>query len=268
MALRVGITAAAMLAVEVAALHPTLHASPTLHPTLPLRPLQPLARRPTIVASYSAAVVCPAAGVVLSNLLYAAPLPAVISSVRKGSLGAFNPLPTTLMVLGTASWLGYGLSARNPWIVATNVPGAVAAWFSFVSMLPLMRSGKALVQVKATILAGLATSLCLWCALIFGGAAAAVRSYWLGIYATAICIALFASPLTTMATVLRTRNSASILAPLAAAQLANCAMWTTYGVLSAHDVFVWGPNGAGLLLGLAQLGLKLAFPSKDGEASD
>ena len=47
------------------------------------------------------------------------------------------------------------------------------------------------------------------------------------------------------------------------AQVANCLMWTVYGVFAAKDVFVWGPNGTGLVLGLVQLALKLLFPSKD-----
>ena len=46
------------------------------------------------------------------------------------------------------------------------------------------------------------------------------------------------------------------------AQCANCALWTTYGVFSAKDIFVWGPNGIGLSLGLAQIVLKVLFPSK------
>ena len=50
---------------------------------------------------------------------------------------------------------------------------------------------------------------------------------------------------------------------------ANCLMWSTYGVFAARDIFVWGPNGTGLVLGLMQLALKLLYPSKeDGAASE
>ena len=59
--------------------------------------------------------------------------------------------------------------------------------------------------------------------------------------------------------------AASILAPLTVSQCANCLLWTSYGVFAAKDVFVWGPNGVGLALGLAQLALKLCFPSKDDD---
>ena len=59
-----------------------------------------------------------------------------------------------------------------------------------------------------------------------------------------------------------TRDSASIYAPLTAAQCANTLLWTVYGIMAAKDVFVYGPNGIGLALGLTQLMLKLIFPAK------
>ena len=205
---------------------------------------------------------CPAMGFLLSNALYLSPLPETLRRVKAGSLGELNPLPTSLMVVGTIAWLSYAMSARNPWIAATNVPGAVVAIGTFVFLLPLLRPGPQLKQVQATVIAGATSSILLWTYLIFMGATAVARSKALGIYATGICIALFASPLSTIATVVRERNAASILAPLTAAQCLNCLMWTTYGVLAAKDPFVWGPNGTGLILGLIQLALKLAFPSK------
>ena len=44
------------------------------------------------------------------------------------------------------------------------------------------------------------------------------------------------------------------------AQCTNCLMWTVYG-LSIGDVWVYGPNGTGLVLGLVQAALWLIYPS-------
>ena len=44
------------------------------------------------------------------------------------------------------------------------------------------------------------------------------------------------------------------------AQVINCGTWTVYG-FAIGDVWVWGPNLAGFLLGLTQLLLKLLYPS-------
>ena len=170
------------------------------------------------------------------------------------------------MVIGTGAWVSYGLSCQNPWISATNIPGAVVAMGQLLVMLPLMKSGAQLKQFQSVVLGGTACTLLLWAKLIFGGVSAAVRSQVLGTYATIICIVLFASPLSTIASVVKNKNAASILAPLTISQVSNCALWTTYGVFAARDIFVWGPNGIGLILGLAQLSLKLLFPSKEEEA--
>ena len=237
-----------------------VHRPAGLIPTLPAR------APPATMLSGSALVVaqrvCPALGFVLSSALYCAPVPTLREAIKQGSLGAFNPLPSALMVTATAAWLGYGLSVRDPWIALTNAPGALVALTQLVVILPLMKPGKQLQQFQATVLGGAAFTIALWGKLIFGGASAAARSKALGLYATIICIALFASPLATIASVVREKSSESILASLTAAQVANCVLWTTYGVLAARDPFVWGPNGVGLVLGLVQLALKVCFPAK------
>ena len=128
-------------------------------------------------------------------------------------------------------------------------------------MTPLMKPRPELKQVQTTILGGAMHSLTLD-GLIFSGVSGAVRSYWLGLYATAVCILLFASPLSTIMSVISSKDSIHSCAPLTIAQVTNCLMWTVYGLLAAKDIFVWGPNGTGLILGLIQLALKLCFLSK------
>lgn len=54
-----------------------------------------------------------------------------------------------------------------------------------------------------------------------------------------------------------------ILGAFTAAQVANCALWSAYGLFAAKDVYVYGPNLTGLALGLTQLFLKVVFPSSE-----
>ncbi|KAL1504261.1 hypothetical protein AB1Y20_010670 [Prymnesium parvum] len=265
-------TSASLLLVLCAGTHAALPgARAALSPPRPfpthLHALRVRGGQSSMSAALVAERICPAFGFVLSSALYCSPLPTLRESVKRGSIGSFNPLPSALMVIGTTSWLGYALSVRDPWIAVTNGPGTLVALYQLVTLLPLMRPGPQLRQFQATILGGAACTTLLWARLIFAGVGAAARSRALGMYATVICIALFASPLSTIATVVRTRDAASILAPLTVSQVANCLMWTVYGVLAAKDPFVWGPNGTGLVLGLVQLALKLCFPSKEANSS-
>ena len=125
------------------------------------------------------------------------------------------------MVASTIAWVSYALAVGNPWIAGTNIPGMIVAFYQLVTMLPLMKPGSELTQFQGVILSGVTAQALLFAGLLFGGVSPAARSQVLGQYATAICIILFASPLSTIATVLKTKDSASILAPLTAAQCAN-----------------------------------------------
>ena len=167
-------------------------------------------------------VYAPAMGVLTSNALYFSALPAVLEARKTGNLGPFNPLPSTIMVLSVFAWLCYGLTVSNPWIVASNLPGAAAVLATFVILLPLMgRDHKALAACQSTFVGGAMATLGLWTFAVFGGVSAALRAKLIGYFASAIFVVLAASPLSTIRTVLAERNSASIYAPLTAAQCAN-----------------------------------------------
>ena len=212
-------------------------------------------------------LVFPILGVVLSNALYFSPLPAVYRAYRTSHLGDLNVLPQALMVVSTNAWMCYALSVPNIFIMLSNLPGAIAA-VGFVSItLPLIPRNdvKSRTQVQAVLVVGAAVMLSLWSYLIFGEVSHSGIRFVMGAYGSLICVLLFASPLSTMSEVIRTRNAVSIYAPLTATQVANCSMWTVYG-LFIEDVWVWGPNGTGLCLGLVQLFLVCAYPSKPIEA--
>ena len=148
-------------------------------------------------------------------------------------------------------------------MLVSNLPGAVAAMTAIVNMLPLMRGNEGLKSVQTTLVCGTLANLCLWSYLIFSGMTGAARSKILGLYASAFCIILFGSPLSTISKVIGTKNSASILGAFTFAQVTNCALWSVYGLWAAKDVYVYGPNLTGLALGLTQLFLKVVFPSAE-----
>ena len=208
-------------------------------------------------------VYAPAMGILTSNALYFSALPEVLRSRKIGNLGPFNPLPSTIMVLSVLSWLQYSLVVSNPWILWSNLPGAAAVLLTFAVMLPLMGNDHpALDACQFTFVGGAMATLCMWAYLVFGNVTGALRAKFVGYFASAIFVVLAASPLSTIRTVIATRDSASIYTPLTLAQCANTLLWTIYGVMAAKDIFVYGPNGVGLSLGIAQLFLKLLFPSK------
>jgi solute carrier family 50 protein (sugar transporter) len=211
----------------------------------------------------------PVLGVVLSNLLYFSPWAAVRSAAKTGHLGSLNVLPQALMVASTQAWMCYALAVPNGFIVASNLPGAIAAMYFVTTTLPLMpREPHAKRhQVQAVLVGATTAMLTLWTVLVFKAVSHETIVFVLGAYGSAICVLLFASPLSTVADVISTRNAASIYAPLTGAQCTNCLMWTVYG-LAIGDVWVYGPNGTGLVLGLLQLVLKIVYPSVPARSTD
>jgi solute carrier family 50 protein (sugar transporter) len=64
-----------------------------------------------------------------------------------------------------------------------------------------------------------------------------------GFTANAILLVYYAAPLSTIITVVRTRNSASLHMPLSIMNTINGVLWLVYG-LAVNDLFIAVPNGA------------------------
>ena len=204
----------------------------------------------------------PYGGVLLSNALYLSPMMSVRYAVNTGRLGSLNVVPQALMVVSTGAWLSYGFSLPNVFILASNLGGSVLSVYyvlaTFHLIPPEQLSDRRAVQ--AILVVGNTAMLLLWTVLVLSELARRTVSFVLGAYGSFLCVLLFAAPLSTVRTVVASRSSASIQAPLLATQLANCVLWTVYGLIIS-DVWVWGPNMAGLTLAAIQLILKLKYPS-------
>lgn len=77
----------------------------------------------------------------------------------------------------------------------------------------------------------------------------------------------YGAPLSTIATVVRTRDSATIHVRTMIMTLANTAFWLVYG-LARRDPYISIPNGAGFALGFIQALLSVLFPAKGRQRDD
>jgi solute carrier family 50 protein (sugar transporter) len=80
----------------------------------------------------------------------------------------------------------------------------------------------------------------------------------------AILLIFYASPLSTLLEVLRTRCSASLNLPLSVMNVINGSLWLVYG-LAISDYFIAVPNGVGAGLGVVYCALILTFPRKSAK---
>lgn len=96
----------------------------------------------------------PSLGVVLANVLYLAPLPAVLKAQRHVQLQGLNPIPFALMALNTIGFLAYGLQKPDRYVVASNLLGVVLSMWYLSTVLPLMRDNARLPQLKLVLVGG------------------------------------------------------------------------------------------------------------------
>jgi solute carrier family 50 protein (sugar transporter) len=103
----------------------------------------------------------------------------------------------------------------------------------------------------------------IWLALIslisFADFSQSTKELIIGSVANLNLVFFYGAPLSTILTVLRTRNSESIHIMTMATNTVNGAFWTAYG-LAVLDPFIYAPNGLGAALGVVQIFLVVTFP--------
>ena len=88
--------------------------------------------------------------------------------------------------------------------------------------------------------------------------------FTIGLTTNINAIFFYASPLSTILTVIRNKNSSSIHRMTLFSYLLNSLFWTVYGA-AILDVWIAIPNGIGLVLSLVQLCLSLIFRRNSGD---
>jgi solute carrier family 50 protein (sugar transporter) len=91
---------------------------------------------------------------------------------------------------------------------------------------------------------------------------ASVKENIIGFTAIGNLLFFYGAPLSTIATVLKTRNSRSIHVRTMVTNTANGAFWCAYG-FAVQDYLIGGPNGFGAFLGGIQIVLCVLFPRGD-----
>jgi solute carrier family 50 (sugar transporter) len=201
-----------------------------------------------------------------SIVVFLAPLPTIRKIQRDKSVGTLPLLPYSSMVASTFLWLAYGVLKGEPKIYGSNLFGlACGAYYSWAF---LRYSPKASPTLPGSVTQH--AQACGWIMLLtclmasaHGRLPSAVD--WIGRAGVVFCVAMFASPLAAIRTVVETRSAASIPAPFTAACVVNCVAWTVWGWFAMHDSNIYVPNGLGLTFGLLQLGLKVHYGSNGGK---
>jgi solute carrier family 50 protein (sugar transporter) len=171
-----------------------------------------------------------------------------------------NPDVFPLLFGNAIGWVIYSGCTHNVFIFAANFTNVLAGMFYILTGYMLTTSDDVRRRMEAVTL----TMLGLWTSLGFAATQIpdeVMRNNMIGSTANVIVLLLFASPLSTVAKIVRIRSAASINKPFALVQVFNCLLWTLYGLVVA-DLYIWAPNALGLALGALQMALLLLYGSK------
>jgi solute carrier family 50 protein (sugar transporter) len=187
------------------------------------------------------------------------PYPTIDQVVKDKNVGSLPLLPYSSMMANCFLWMVYGLLKQESKIWATNGIGAVFGLFYFLRFIKYAPPKSptfpgSIGNHIAACVAVLAASAGVTALLPVNEAASII-----GNLAVLFCIAMFASPLASLKTVLRTKSAKSIPLPFTLATVVNCILWSVAGIFQMKDIKVYLPNILGLTFGLAQVSLKLMY---------
>lgn len=204
--------------------------------------------------------VIPALGGVVGVCMFASPLRAVLRARREKNLGDLNPMPYPAILANCIGWICYSFVLRNNYVYVPNQIGFMLGLFYTMSCYSYMDSKSRDRQLAIVMLFALVISVVGAVGVMRNLAYDPLRLLW-GFTANGILLVYYASPLSTIYMVIRTRCSSSLYWPLSTMNTINGGLWTAYGI-AITDYFIWIPNAIGAALAAFTLVLIWVFPSK------
>jgi solute carrier family 50 protein (sugar transporter) len=202
---------------------------------------------------------CGKAAPIVCSAVFVAPLPTISKVVSTRTVGGLPLLPYSSMAVNAFIWMVYGLLNAETKVWQPNLFGLImASYYCF--------QYKKVVPRNASNLPGTlsqhfryGTLLMTFTILLASTLENQVATAIIGKLGVIICIVLFASPLSTLKTVIATKSAKSIPLPFTLGCMLNCFLWTVTGIFEMKDFNIIFPNVLGLLSAIAQFALKVMY---------
>lgn len=192
------------------------------------------------------------------------------------SVGYLPLMPYTTMLTNAFLWFIYGFMLQEPSIWTGSAVGFFAGCFYFLEFCRFAPK-------RSHTLPGSVVQHFHFCFAVLGATLVLAVAPFpfegvtiIGQAAVFFCVAMFASPLAALPTVLETQSAKAIPLNYTIAVLLNSALWTIVGLFEMQDKNIYIPSMLGLVLSIVQVGLKIVYgngpgrpatPIEGGEAS-
>ncbi|KAL1539229.1 bidirectional sugar transporter N3-like [Salvia divinorum] len=200
-------------------------------------------------------------GNIISILVFLAPVPTFKKIYKAKSTMGFDPLPYAVALLSSMLWLYYAMLKPNTMLLITiNLFGFVVETVYLIIFF-IYASKKARARA-AKILGGMNVGILF---VIFAGTffllKGPLRAKVVGWFCVALSVCVFASPLSVIANVVRTRSVEYMPFLLSFFLTLNSVMWFGYGLFQ-KDLYVAIPNVGGFFLSMTQMVVYAIYRNK------
>ncbi|KAG5412261.1 hypothetical protein IGI04_008580 [Brassica rapa subsp. trilocularis] len=192
-------------------------------------------------------------GNVIAFGLFSAPIPTMVKICKMKSVSEFKPDPYVATVLNCMMWTFYGLPFVQPdslLVITINGAGLVMELVYVVIFFIFATSPVRKRITIAMVIEVIFMAVVVFCTLYFLHTTKQ-RSMLVGILCIIFNIIMYASPLTVMALVIKTKSVKYMPFFLSLANFMNGAIWIVYACLK-FDLYILIPNALGCLSGTIQ----------------
>lgn len=195
------------------------------------------------------------AGNVFAFVLFVSPMSTFRRILRNKSTEQFSGLPYIYAFLNCLICLWYGTPFVSRGMILVFTVNSVGAVFQFIYISIFISYAKRQARLKmagllVAVLGAFAVIVCVSMKLL----GSQQRRTFVGCLTVASLISMFASPLSIMNLVIRTRSVEFMPFYLSLSTLLMSLSFFAYGMLK-YDIFIYVPNGVGTILGAIQLAL-------------
>lgn len=206
-------------------------------------------------------------GNIISILVFTSPIKTFWGVVKKKSTENYEGLPYITTLLSTSLWTFYGILNPNGFLILTVNGVGAALQFIYVTIFLIYAPRDR--KVKTARLIGMVNVGFLGSviALTLLAIREEIKLTFVGILCAAFTIGMYASPLSIMGMVIKTKSVEYMPFLLSFFLFLNAGIWSLYAFL-VKDFYVGIPNAIGFVLGSAQIIIYSIYKNKSKKSTE
>ncbi|XP_008239745.1 PREDICTED: bidirectional sugar transporter SWEET5 isoform X1 [Prunus mume] len=199
-------------------------------------------------------------GNVISLGLFLSPIPTFWRIIKLKTVADFKPDPYVATLLNCAMWVFYGMPFVHPdsiLVITINGAGLVIE-FIYITIFIIYSPGSKRKKIFIALVTEVIFFVIVVFVVLYCFHTTKRRSLIVGIICIVFNILMYASPLTIMKMVIKTKSVKYMPFYLSLTNLLNGVVWVVYALLK-FDINILIPNGLGAISGIIQLILYATF---------